>query len=69
MTHYAKRFASATLLAIAFALAACSAGEQASTTAYEIESIDTTVFSRGVEIPVTYVRPVPREDEMHFRWS
>jgi dienelactone hydrolase len=63
MRHFTKRFVSVTLLAIALALTACSAGEQASNTAYEFESIDSTVSSRGVEIPVTYVRPVPRLDE------
>jgi dienelactone hydrolase len=63
MGHFTKRFLSVTLLAIALALTACSAGEQASTIAYEFESIDSTVSSRGVEIPVTYVRPIPRQDE------
>jgi dipeptidyl aminopeptidase/acylaminoacyl peptidase len=51
------------LLALLLALAACPAGEQATTVAYEFESIYTTVSSRGVAIPVTYVHPVPRDDE------
>jgi dienelactone hydrolase len=63
MRHFTKRFVSVTLLAIALALTACSAGEQAVTTAYEFESIDSMVSSRGVEIPVTYVHPVTRQDE------
>ena len=63
MRHVTKRFLRVTLLAIALALTACSAGEPPSTVAYEFESIDSTVTSRGVEIPVTYVRPIPRQDE------
>ena len=51
------------LLALALVFAACSAGEQANQAAYEFESIDTTVSSRGVAIPVTFVHPVPRQDE------
>ena len=63
MRHFTKRFVNVPLLAIALALTACSAGEQAATTAYEFESIDSMVSSRGVEIPVTYVHPVTRQDE------
>ncbi len=60
----ANRVWTATLLALALVLGACSPAEQTASVAYEFESIDTTVSSRGVAIPVTYVRPVPREDEL-----
>lgn len=44
-------------------LQACSEARSPSRATYEFSSVDATVTSRGVEIPVTYVRPVYDMDE------
>jgi len=46
-----------------FFLAACEPAEQRS--AYDYVSIDTTVMSRDVAVPVTYVYPLARDDEKY----
>jgi dienelactone hydrolase len=43
-------------------LSACQSVEQASPSRYEFESIETTVRSRDVEIPVTFVHPIGTND-------
>ena len=44
-------------------IAACSQPQPRETVSYEFEAIDTVVSSRGVDVPVTYVRPLPRGNE------
>lgn len=44
-------------------LAGCQSVEQRSDTDYEYASIDTTVMSRDVAVPVTYVHPLATSDE------
>jgi dipeptidyl aminopeptidase/acylaminoacyl peptidase len=48
------------LVVSALALFACEPAEQQA--AFEIVSIDTTVMSRGVAVPVTYVHPLATDD-------
>ena len=50
------------LLALSL-LAACQPVAETPSSSYEFKSIDTTVPSRGVEIPVTYVHPIARNGE------
>lgn len=45
-------------------LAACQPTEQQSAATYEYASLDTTVMSRGVAVPVTYVHPVATGGEL-----
>lgn len=47
------------------ALAACEPADQPDDSAPEFVSIDTTVESRGVAVPVTYVHPVVEGNEMY----
>ena len=49
-----------TVLAVLI-LCACNADKPERSTAFEFKSIDTTVSSRGVAVPVTYVQPVVAE--------
>ena len=51
-----------TVLAVLI-LCACNADKPERATAFEFKSIDTTVSSRGVAVPVTYVQPVVAEGE------
>ena len=44
-------------------LAACQPTAETRVARYEFESIETTVPSRGVEIPVTYVHPIAKNSE------
>jgi dienelactone hydrolase len=46
-----------TILAV-LALSACNSDKGERATAFEYKSMDTTVASRGVAVPVTYVQPV-----------
>ena len=59
---YRIEHAFAALVAIVF-LAACSQAEQSSSATFEFQSIETTVSSRGVMVPVTYVHPIGTSGE------
>ena len=53
-------------LVLVCALIFCACGADSSQpTAFDFTSVDTTVLSRGVEIPVSYVRPVSESNEKY----
>ena len=56
----ASTFSLPTFLALVF-IVAC---QPATNNEYEFQSVETTVSSRGVDIPVTYVHPVAAGDEL-----
>lgn len=56
MNYFPAHFLFAVLSVIV--LSACQPAMRPSATRYEFQSIDTTVSSRGIAIPVTYVHPV-----------
>ena len=58
----AASISSPALLALVL-LVACQPAAETPSSSYEYQSIDTTVPSRGVEIPVTYVRPIAENNE------
>lgn len=57
-------FAISLLASSVIALTACAPAEQQSAATYEYVSTDTTVMSRNVAVPVTYVHPVATGDEL-----
>ena len=59
---YRINHAFAVLVALTF-LAACSQTEQSSSATFEFQSIETTVSSRGIMVPVTYVHPIGTNGE------
>lgn len=58
-----RRFAIAAILVLC--LQACDADNAAAPISYEVHSVDATVTSRGVDIPVTYVYPVTANNDSY----
>lgn len=56
-------FSSLALLVLVF-IVACQPATNEQSTHYEFQSVETTVSSRGVDVPVTYVHPIAAGDEL-----